>query len=131
MTQIVALGNDVWFGTFDHGLLCYNKRTQLEQFTRADGLSHNRVLDITTDEDYLWIGTARGLSRYDTITDTWTILLGISIRKKIGSKFAAKLPKEYRFEASDSWKDGKAKDFLPHRSERGTSPDRMTGLPRF
>ena len=74
ITSIVATDDFVWFGSFDAGVSRYNKATtEWKHFTQRDGLSHNRVFALATDGDFLWVGTERGLSRYDTVTDTWTI----------------------------------------------------------
>ena len=74
ITSIVTNGDFVWFGSFDAGVTRYNKVTaEWKHFTQKDGLSHNRVFGLATDGDFLWVGTERGLSRYDTMTDTWTI----------------------------------------------------------
>ena len=74
ITSIVANSDFVWFGSFDAGVSRYNKATtEWKHFTRKDGLSHNRVFELSVDGDFLWVGTERGLSRYDTMTDTWTI----------------------------------------------------------
>ena len=74
ITSIVAKNDFVWFGSFDAGVSRYNKTTtEWEHFTQKDGLSHNRVFALAVDSDFLWAGTERGLSRYDTVTDTWTI----------------------------------------------------------
>ena len=74
ITSIIADGNFVWFGSFDAGVSRYNKTTmEWQHFTQKDGLSHNRVFALAVDGDFLWVGTERGLSRHDTVTDTWTI----------------------------------------------------------
>ena len=74
ITCIAASDDFVWFGTFDSGVSRYHKATATwKHFTQKNGLSHNRVFAIATDGDFIWVGTERGLSRYDTMTDTWTI----------------------------------------------------------
>ena len=74
ITSVVANSDFVWFGSFDAGVSRYNKATtEWKHFTRKDGLSHNRVFELAVDGDFLWVGTERGLSRHDTVTDTWTI----------------------------------------------------------
>ena len=74
VTSIVANDDFVWFGSFDAGVSRYNKATtEWKHFMQRDGLSHNRVFALAVDGDFLWVGTERGLSRHDTVTDTWTI----------------------------------------------------------
>ena len=66
-------GDDVWLGTFDSGVARYSKTNKtFKMLTKEDGLSHNGVLSISADGDNIWIGTQRGLSRYNKHTDTWT-----------------------------------------------------------
>jgi len=51
----------------------FDKNTKRWQtYSRKDGLAHNRVLSIAVDGDVLWIGTQRGLSRYNTRTESFT-----------------------------------------------------------
>jgi len=85
ITCIAVNGEDVWFGTFDAGVARYSKKSQIppnpplqkggtwKTLTKEDGLAHNGVLSIAADGDNVWIGTQRGLSRYNKHTDTWTV----------------------------------------------------------
>ena len=74
ITSMAIRGNQVWFGTFDKGVTMLDKTTgEFTNFTRANGLPHNGILSIATDGDYLWFGTHGGLTRYDSLTDTWTV----------------------------------------------------------
>ena len=74
ITCVMAKDDHVWFGTFDAGVILYDKvESTWRNFTTSDGLSHNRISAIASDDDFVWFGTELGLSRYDTITDTWTI----------------------------------------------------------
>lgn len=74
VTCIAASDDFVWFGTFDSGVSRYHKATATwRNYTQKNGLSHSRVFDIAAEKDFIWVGTERGLSRYDTTTDTWTI----------------------------------------------------------
>jgi len=77
ITCIVKDGEQLWFGTYDAGLMRYDKKSKRWQnYTRKDGLAHNCVLSIAVDSYndgiYLWIGTQRGLSRFDKANQTWT-----------------------------------------------------------
>ncbi len=74
ITSMAIRGNQVWFGTFDKGVTMLDKTTgEFTNFTRSDGLPHNGILSIATDGDYLWFGTHGGLTRYDSLTGTWTV----------------------------------------------------------
>ena len=74
ITSMAIRGDQVWFGTFDKGVTMLDKTTgQFTTFTKADGLPHNGILSITIDDDYLWFGTHGGLTRYDSLTGTWTV----------------------------------------------------------
>jgi ligand-binding sensor domain-containing protein len=51
---------------------CYNRETgKWRSYTKEDGLAHNGIFSIAIDDGQVWIGTHRGLSRYDKLTDTW------------------------------------------------------------
>jgi ligand-binding sensor domain-containing protein len=60
------LGN-LWIGTTSHGLFYYQPTLHAcTQYTQKDGLADNTVFSITEAPDnILWIGTGKGLSRYD------------------------------------------------------------------
>ena len=74
ITSMAIRENQVWFGTFDKGVTMLDKTTgQFTTFTTADGLPHNGILSIAIDGDYLWFGTHGGLTRYDSLTGTWTV----------------------------------------------------------
>ena len=74
ITSMAIRGNQVWFGTFDKGITMWDKTTgQFTTFTKTDGLPHNGILSIAIDGDYLWFGTHGGLTRYDSVTGTWTV----------------------------------------------------------
>ena len=74
ITSMAIRGDKVWFGTFDKGVTMLDQTTgQFTTFTKADGLPHNGILSIAIDGDYLWFGTHGGLTRYDSLTGTWTV----------------------------------------------------------
>ena len=74
ITSMAIREDQVWFGTFDKGVTMLDKATgQFTTFTKADGLPHNGILSIAIDGDYLWLGTHGGLTRYDSLTGTWTV----------------------------------------------------------
>ena len=74
ITSMAIRGDQVWFGTFDKGVTMLDKTTgQFTTFTKAEGLPHNGILSIAIDGDYLWFGTHGGLTRYDSLTGTWTV----------------------------------------------------------
>lgn len=74
ITSMAIRGDQVWFGTFDKGITMWDKTTgQFTTFTKTDGLPHNGILSIAIDGDYLWFGTHGGLTRYDSVTGTWTV----------------------------------------------------------
>ena len=74
ITSMAIRGDQVWFGTFDKGVTMLDKTTgEFTIFTKADGLPHNGILSIVIDDNYLWFGTHGGLTRYDSLTGTWTV----------------------------------------------------------
>ena len=74
ITSIAINSDQIWLGTFDQGVTVLDKATgKFTTFTKADGLPHNGILSIAIDGDWVWIGTHGGLTRYDTLTETWTV----------------------------------------------------------
>lgn len=56
--------NELWVGTFSHGLLRLVNTKLVESFNSTDGLAANEVRAILPTEDgSVWIGTAAGLSQ--------------------------------------------------------------------
>ncbi len=74
ITSIAINEAEIWFGTFDNGVTVLTKDTgEFTILTMADGLPHNGVLSLAMDGDLVWIGAHGGLTRYDTLTETWTV----------------------------------------------------------
>ncbi len=68
----------VWVGTYDDGLLLWNERRVLEHIDVARGLPANEVRAVVADGDIVWIGTTRGLARWDGRSlQTWTNTQGL------------------------------------------------------
>lgn len=74
--EAVAEDSDgFWVGTVDEGVLKYAQASGAwTTFTVADGLVHDSVwrYQLKVDSKYVWVGTSRGLSRYDKEKGTWT-----------------------------------------------------------
>jgi ligand-binding sensor domain-containing protein len=69
ITSAVVGADAIWFGTFDAGVMRLDKTTsEWTRVTAADGLPHDNVLSLAVDGPLLWMGTQRGLARYDTRT---------------------------------------------------------------
>jgi hypothetical protein len=47
------------------------ERETWDVFTRGDGLVENSVVSIALQQDWLWVGTQGGVSRYDHIASEW------------------------------------------------------------
>jgi len=61
----------LWIGSYE-GLVCFNERDLSGQwFTMEDMLPDNMIYSIATDKaGYLWLGTNKGLSRFDPLGHT-------------------------------------------------------------
>ena len=65
MNTILADSAAVWVGTEGRGALKYLKsENRWRAFTIADGLLDNSVRAILINGDYVWFGTAKGLTRF-------------------------------------------------------------------
>lgn len=59
----------VWMGTWGGGLNKYNPdKETFKSFTTKDGLPSNIIYGMISYNDYLWIGTSRGITRFNTKT---------------------------------------------------------------
>ena len=97
----------IWIRNSGRGLVCFRVNdsyqvTDVQQFTTAEGLPSNDVLDIATDKQQrLWVCSSNGLAvmTYKSKQDTWDIY---NVSKQLGLNF-------------DSWVDGRmAVDTLGH-----------------
>ena len=74
--EAVAEDSDgFWIGTISEGVLKYAQASGAwTVFTVEDGLVHDSVwrYQLKVDAKYVWVGTSRGLSRYDREKGTWT-----------------------------------------------------------
>ena len=69
--DILIMGEDVWICTGGDGLLRYRiKSGATEKFTVESGLPSNFINSIIYANDYLWIGTERGLCRLNPVDKT-------------------------------------------------------------
>ena len=73
--QIVETVDSVWFSVESQGLARYNKTAKDWMFfNEQNGLASNELIEhsLVVNEDYVWVGTARGLGRYDLKREVWT-----------------------------------------------------------
>ena len=71
--SILALPNgDILAGTQNEGLFRLNpKEKRILNFTEIDGLSNNTVSSIVMDDEKsIWLGTFKGISNYNSLTNT-------------------------------------------------------------
>ena len=73
--QVVETGDAVWFAADEQGLARYNKAAKdWTFFSEENGLASNDLIEysLVVDDNYAWVGTAGGLSRYDLKKEVWT-----------------------------------------------------------
>jgi len=64
INRILASKDAIWAAT-QNGVLKYDKlRERWVHFTMLDGLPSNEVYSLLLDGDYIWFGSARGLTRF-------------------------------------------------------------------
>jgi ligand-binding sensor domain-containing protein/signal transduction histidine kinase len=65
---------NLWFGTLSGGLCYFNyQKEKFTTFTNKNGLPGNTIYSILSDDqNYLWLGTGNGLSRFDPVVKTFT-----------------------------------------------------------
>ena len=73
--QVVETVDAVWFAADEQGLARYNKAAKdWTFFSEENGLASNDLIEysLVIDDNYAWVGTAGGLSRYDLNKEVWT-----------------------------------------------------------
>ncbi len=73
--QVVETTDAVWFAADEQGLVRYNKAAKDWTFFSEDnGLASNDLIEysLVVDDNYVWVATAEGLSRYDLKKEVWT-----------------------------------------------------------
>ena len=73
--QVVETADAVWFAADEQGLARYNKAAKdWAFFGEKNGLASNDLIEysLVVDDDYAWVGTAGGLSRYNLKKEVWT-----------------------------------------------------------
>jgi len=78
--SIMVDGKDVWFAT-DSGVskydtisdqwVTYRKASAVSQSSGSADLISPNIKSLAVDDNYVWVGTRIGLSRYDKISDSW------------------------------------------------------------
>jgi signal transduction histidine kinase/CheY-like chemotaxis protein/ligand-binding sensor domain-containing protein/AraC-like DNA-binding protein len=64
--DILVHNNLVWLGTGGSGLVCFDPQSkEIEQFTVSQGLPSDFVNSVTFSNGYLWLGTEKGLCRFN------------------------------------------------------------------
>ena len=73
--QLIETPDNVWIATHGSGVARYNKASKdWRFFTDETGLASNWLIEdsMEVDDDYVWVGTEGGLSRYDKKKEFWT-----------------------------------------------------------
>ncbi len=73
--QVVETSDTVWMTIKDQGLVRYNKAAKDWAFFNGEsGLVSTDLIEhsLVVDDNYAWVGTAEGLSRFDLKTEIWT-----------------------------------------------------------
>ena len=73
--QVVETADAVWFAADEQGLARYNKAAKdWTFFSEENGLASNDLIEysLVVNDNYAWVGTAGGLSRYDLKKEVWT-----------------------------------------------------------
>ena len=78
--ELAADDDYLWLAAPNEGLRRFHFASGTwETFKDIKGLLHNHVGEygLAVDEDYVWVGTLRGLSRYDKRKESWTPLTAL------------------------------------------------------
>ena len=78
--ELAADDDYLWLAAPNDGLRRFHFASGTwARFRDIKGLLHNHVGEygLAVDEDYVWVGTLRGLSRYDKQKESWTPLTAL------------------------------------------------------
>ena len=78
VTEISEDGDYVWLATEGNGVKRYHLASGTwTSFDERTGLLLNHISErgLAVDEKYVWVGTPRGLNRYDKQTESWTYFM--------------------------------------------------------
>jgi ligand-binding sensor domain-containing protein len=64
-SMVVSRDTTLWVATYDGGIIGMKKGAIKYTFTTKDGLSSDICRNLTIDDDVLWIGTDKGVTRID------------------------------------------------------------------
>ena len=127
----------VWVGTRQGGLNLLDLRTgQFQQFNQSDGLIDNRIRELITSDNGVWVGTDAGLSFFDSKSKQFSHFLN-----QDGSPFVERIRKLLIDHFGDLWvasssglyhlkKDDKhlQRFFHDPNQQDSLSSDNVTGL---
>ncbi|MBC8234720.1 hypothetical protein H8E77_34685, partial [bacterium] len=77
VTELAEDGDYIWLATMGNGVHRYHFASGTWiSYDEKNELMHNHINDraLKVDGNYIWVGTPRGLSRYDKRDESWTIL---------------------------------------------------------
>jgi sugar lactone lactonase YvrE len=84
ITKILGVNGNIWVGTNDNGMICYDGKKIRKQLSEKNGLTGNLIRTAFADNNFLWVGTSRGLNKIDLrdtsfpITRQFTISDGLA-----------------------------------------------------
>ena len=62
----------IYYGTRGSGFFCYNTTTkETKAYTIENGLPSNHIYAIVPDDEFLWLSTENGISRFNTIDNSF------------------------------------------------------------
>lgn len=94
-SELVEDGDYVWFATFNEGINRFHMASGTwTNFNDRSGLLQNHTNEraLKVDDRYVWVGTPRGLSVFDKVTETWHSyvqseeLIGNEVRSVVADK---------------------------------------------
>lgn len=85
VTSLLVDGTDLWVGTIDGGLKCYNlvEGIWTASYTIEDGLFSNSILSLAKDTNYIWVGHNKGVSKYDRLSPKWSVFSYLRVNSAI------------------------------------------------
>ena len=72
-SMVISSDSTLWIGTYDGGLISLKKGKIIDTLTTKDGLTSNICRNLFINNDVLWLGTDKGVTRIDIKSKPYSI----------------------------------------------------------
>jgi hypothetical protein len=85
ITKLIRCGSNIWIGTNDGGVICFDGKKPIKNISVKNGLTGNLIRALFADSNNLWVGTDRGLNKINLHDSSYPVLQTYTISDGITS----------------------------------------------